>query len=307
MAKVRLTWKDQKLAEDGVRIFRDTAPIDPQALPAPLASVPVGRGVFEDKTAPAGVQQHYYVAPFVNDEVGEGVARAVTPAEELPRFLYATQQIQRGYNNDGATLTLTVPDCKAGDLLVIFGARRDAWVSTPPGWTLGPVPADSDNPSVVQWTFAMWKIADGSEPGTQVTLQQASNVQLMASIAVIRHDSEPIQVTPLGTSRINGSPISAPFTFTNTNKPALVMVCTSWAYQTSSSECYIEGFPSRMIPMCRPTRWYITEPNARQMRFFAWFVEAAANEVYDSGTAGWSWSGATSSDRRSDIYLAIHV
>ncbi len=306
MAKVRLTWKDRELAEDGVQIFRDPAPIDPQALPAPLASVPAGRGVFEDQTAPAGVQQHYYVAPFVNEEVGEGVARAVTPEEELPRFLYATQQIQLGYNGDGATLTLTVPDCKAGDLLVIFGARRDAWVSTPPGWTLGPEPADADN-GFQQWTFALWKIADGSESGAQVTLQQASNVRLMASIAVIRHDSKPLQVTPLGASRIKGPLRAAAFTFTNTNKPALVMVCTSWIYQTTSGESYVEGFPSRMIPMCRPTRWPIEEPNARQMRYFAWFVEAAANEACNFETAGWNVSLEEPEDRRSDVILAIHV
>lgn len=304
MAKVRLTWKDRKLVEDGVNIYRGTAPIDPGALPAPLASVPVGREVYEDKTVTAGTTYHYHVAPFDGSEVGAGAADSVAAAEEVPRFLYATQQYTLAVL--GTTLSLELPDCKAGDLLVLFGLRRSDFTSVPAGWTQGPVPANSPNASA-QWTFAMWKIADGSEPGTTVTLVQTSATRLSASVAVIRHDSKPINVTALGTARFTGGPGTNALSFTNTNKPALVMSICSWFYQvTGTSEAFVENFPARMIPMMRPTRCWITEPRTLQMRYMAWFVEAAANEAYSSGT-GWSWSATNADDSRSDIHLAFWV
>ncbi len=304
MAKVRITWKDRKLAEDGVKIYRGTSPIDPQALPSPLASVAVDRGVYEDKTANAGTTYHYHVAPFDSAEVGAGAAANTVVTEEVPRVLYVTQQYTLA--TLGTTLSLDVPDCKAGDLLVLFGLRRSAFTSTPAGWTMGPVPANSPN-AAAQWTFAMWKISNGTEAGTTITLQQTDSTRLSASIAVIRHDSKAISVTSLGTARFTGAPGNNALSFTNTNKPALVMSICSWSYQvTGTSECFIENYPTRMIPMCRPTRWWITEPRALQMRYMAWFIECAANEAYNSGT-GWSWTVSDTNDSRSDIYLAITV
>lgn len=304
MAKVRLTWKDRKLVEDGVNIYRGTAPIDPGALPAPLASVPVGREVYEDKTVTAGTTYHYHVAPFDGSEVGAGAADSVAAAEEVPRFLYATQQISLGYNSDGQTLTIKVPDCRAGDLLVLFGLRRSAFTSTPAGWTVGPVPANAGNSSA-QWTFALWKIADGSEPGTTLTLQQTSNVRMSATIAVIRHDSKPINVTSLGTARFDGESDAQPYSFTNTNKPALVMSIMSWFYQATAGSCSITWSNSRMIPVFRPTEVPIDEPTTRQFRSFAFFVEATANEAFNSGTL--DITGDTTEDSRSDIHLAFWV
>lgn len=305
VAKIRLTWKDNRLSEDGVRIYRSTTPIDPEALPAPLASVPVGQEVYEDKTVTAETTYHYYVAPFDGPEIGAGSASSVVATEDVPRFLYATQQISLGYDNDGQTLTIRVPDCRAGDLLVLFGLRRSAFTSTPADWAVGPTPANAQNASIPQWTFALWKIADGSEPGTILTLQQTNNVRMSATIAVIRHDSRPINVTPLGTARFDGVPDAQPYSFTNIDKPALVMSILSWTFQTTSGSSNFIWNNTRMIPVFRPTVVPINEPTTRQYRSFAFFVKAAANEVFNSGVMDFGTDNET--DSRSDIHLAFWV
>lgn len=303
MAKIRLTWQDKLLLEDGVRIYRSTSPINPASLPAPLASVPVGRGVYEDKTVTAGQQYHYYVAPFSDSTVGSGLAVSVTATEEVPRFLYATQQVGLDASA-GQTLTFPLPDCKAGDLLVIFGLRRSAFTSVPAGWTQGPTPANAGNSSA-QWTFAMWKIATGTEGGTNVTLTQTNVTRLSVSVAVIRHDSKPLNVTALGTARFDGESDAQPYSFTNTNKPALVMSILSWFFQAPSGTTEVVWSNARMIPMMYPAKTPITEPNTKQIRFFAWFVEAAASEAFNSGTL--DITGDATTDSRSDIHLAIWV
>lgn len=305
MAKVRITWNNADAAEDGVKIYRDSVAINPAALPAPIATLPAGREIYEDGQASPGTQ-HYYVAPFLDATVGDGAAQSIVAVEELPRFLYAKQQDGTTVTN-GTTLPVTLPDCKAGDLLVLYGMRRSAFTSTPAGWTVGPAPANPlAGAGLQQWTFVLWKIADGSEPGTVVNLVQTSAGRLNAGVAVFRHPKGPITVTSLGAVRQpTGNPSAQPISYTNGAAPALVLSITSWGYAATSGYCEFNASNvARFAPALPYSNVPFDEPTQGQLRFALLLSEAAANEAVSSAI---TMNGENATDTRSDIHLALTV
>lgn len=300
MAKVRLTWKDRKLVEDGVNIYRGTAPIDPGALPAPLASVPVGREVYEDKTVTAGTTYHYHVAPFDGSEVGTGAADSVAAVEELPRLLYHTEP--RGTDATQTSISDKVPQCRAGDLLVAVGFRRSAFTSTPAGWTNAGAPP---NGSFDQWSFAFWKIADGSESGQTLTFTQTSAGRLGLMILVFRHDSKAIVVSsPAQQRAATGSVDATPLTVTNVAAPALLLVTYSWVYQISDDSLQRQHTWSNRAWAPFLPEWYSNHPRLGQQRFNTFLTEATANEAV---SISFTSTVQNASDSRSSVWLAIRT
>lgn len=72
---VTLTWTDTNTQEEGQRVYRDIATMDPANLPTALASLDPDVVTYEDTTAAAGTTYYYRVSAFsgaterVSDEV----------------------------------------------------------------------------------------------------------------------------------------------------------------------------------------------------------------------------------------------
>lgn len=60
----RIAWTNNSSGHDGTRIFRDTAPMDPQALPAPLATVAAGTTEYIDSETLADGTYYYRVQDY---------------------------------------------------------------------------------------------------------------------------------------------------------------------------------------------------------------------------------------------------
>lgn len=298
MAKIRLIWEDWVLEEDGVRIFRSTSPIDPNNLPEPLAEVPVGRGVYEDKTVVSGVTYHYFIVPFAGASLAEGVTRQATAQEELPRFLYSTDALQ----NDGTTASVTqkIPDCRTGDLIVAVGYRRLPVTSVTTGFTDAGAPP---NGSYDQWTFAYWKTATGGESGTDFTLTCSGAGRMGLMIMIFRHDSQPIVCSTLALQRApTGSPSGTPLAVTNGPKAALLLVAYSWVYATSAdTSAQWQRDWSRGFPPFFP-EWWAGNPRLLAQRYNSFLTEAAAGENVSITFTG---NNTNATDSRSSIWLSI--
>lgn len=61
---IRLTWEDINPGEDGFRVYRSTATMDPQALPAPIATLAPDVFEFEDITVSEETEYFYRVSAF---------------------------------------------------------------------------------------------------------------------------------------------------------------------------------------------------------------------------------------------------
>lgn len=66
---VRLTWVDNNVDETGHQIYRSTSPMDPAALPAPIATLAADVTTYDDTTAPADTDCYYRVAAVRNGEL----------------------------------------------------------------------------------------------------------------------------------------------------------------------------------------------------------------------------------------------
>lgn len=62
---VRLTWEETNLNEDGHRIYRSTSPMDPESLPAALATVGANVTQYDDVTAADSTTYYYRVSAYI--------------------------------------------------------------------------------------------------------------------------------------------------------------------------------------------------------------------------------------------------
>lgn len=70
MPTLRLTWRDRNSGaaeEEGFRLYRGTAPLDLDDLPAPLATLPPGTEQYDDETVAPATTYHYAVSAFRGD------------------------------------------------------------------------------------------------------------------------------------------------------------------------------------------------------------------------------------------------
>src|SRR5690554_3854021 len=89
--KVTLTWDDFNYGVQGFNIYRDTQPIDENALPAPLASLGPDAREYEDDTVVDGATYYYRVSALV-----DGVEK-LAPEQEVT----VTQQVIIAFTDVG--------------------------------------------------------------------------------------------------------------------------------------------------------------------------------------------------------------
>lgn len=115
---VRLTWGDTNSIEEGHRVYRSTSPIDPHALPAPLATLPAGSTEYVDSTAAPSTTYYYRVSAFLLTL--EQVATEVTVTTGAPaaktKIMLSLDVLDRGLDNN---LLLSGDAQSGGDLLII--------------------------------------------------------------------------------------------------------------------------------------------------------------------------------------------
>lgn len=70
---VRLTWVDNNADETGHQIYRSLTPMDPAALPTPIATVAANITTYEDTDAPADTDCYYRVAAMRDGELAVSV------------------------------------------------------------------------------------------------------------------------------------------------------------------------------------------------------------------------------------------
>lgn len=65
---IQLTWTDTNYGESEHRVYRDTSPIDTEALPSPIASLGSDTESYEDTSASAGTTYYYIVSAVCDGE-----------------------------------------------------------------------------------------------------------------------------------------------------------------------------------------------------------------------------------------------
>jgi len=116
---VFLTWADPNSIEEGHRIYRSEAPIDPNALPAPLAELGPDATGYLDSTVAPSTTYYYRVTAFLGTI--EKVALEVevtTGATPTPRakVMQSVDELDAGLDNN----ILLSGDAQSGtDLLLI--------------------------------------------------------------------------------------------------------------------------------------------------------------------------------------------
>ncbi|MDC8804204.1 hypothetical protein PRZ61_12205 [Halomonas pacifica] len=80
MPTVRIAWTDPNADEEGHYVYRDTAPLDLEALPAPLASLGPDVTTYDDTTAASATTYYYAVAAYKGSFVAPVDAGSITTA-----------------------------------------------------------------------------------------------------------------------------------------------------------------------------------------------------------------------------------
>lgn len=115
---VRLTWGDTNSIEEGHRVYRSTSPIDPHALPAPLATLPAGSTEYVDSTAAPSTTYYYRVSAFLltHEQVATEVTVTTGAAVAKTKVMLSLDVLDRGLDNN---LLLSGDAQSGGDLLII--------------------------------------------------------------------------------------------------------------------------------------------------------------------------------------------
>jgi hypothetical protein len=79
-----LTWSFDGASGDGFNIYRDTSPMDPNALPTPLATVSLSERDYEDTTVTDGETYFYRVSVFLTVPAVENVSSEIEHLAALP-------------------------------------------------------------------------------------------------------------------------------------------------------------------------------------------------------------------------------
>lgn len=158
MKTVRLSWVDLNSGasqEDEFRIYRSTAPIDPDNLPAPLATLPPDTEVYDDGDAADGTNYYYAVGAlkdggealsFIEITVGE-----VAPFEIVYFEMFDSHEFE-------------VPEiAQSGDIAFVFvGAGAGVTDPSPAGWNILSWHTNGRTEGGV-----IWKVLNGTE-GTEI-------------------------------------------------------------------------------------------------------------------------------------------
>jgi hypothetical protein len=115
---VRLTWRDLNYGETEHRVYRSTSTIDPQNLPAPLATLGAGVELYDDYTAVNGTTYYYRVGALVNGTEYVSQETVITPTSIwLPQyemfnsgelgFVYDVSEVSTLWQDSAGTVPVT--------------------------------------------------------------------------------------------------------------------------------------------------------------------------------------------------------
>lgn len=99
---IKLNWTDTNSIEDGHRIYRSSSPMDPEALPAPLAEVGPGVTEYVDETALPNTTYYYRVAAFLAglQQVGAEIQVTNGNAPGRAKLMLSVDELEVGLNNN---------------------------------------------------------------------------------------------------------------------------------------------------------------------------------------------------------------
>lgn len=146
MPAIRLNWEEANSNEDGHRIYRSDNPMDPNALPTPLATVAADVTTYDDDTVVTGNTYYYRVSAYagsterVSDELEaeasdigyEDVVLADNPKWYWPMTGGGTSELVAGNNLtfSGGVLAGQGALRPAGDSIYCDGVNDRAYSST---------------------------------------------------------------------------------------------------------------------------------------------------------------------------------
>lgn len=297
MPKNRLVWSPPNAADGGWQtIYKDTAEIDPDNPPGPLDVLPLQASGYDDYSVLEGVTYHYAIGVTVGGREVIGESFAITAQEPPPRFVNASGILG---SNPVTSLTAQIPRPREGDVLVAYGFRR-APVATPAGWTDVGAPPDRTS-GTQQWAYCFWKVSDGTEREVTVAYDPEVTEPMGLSVFVVRHDTQPINVVPLGRfrqpdGRINATALGN----TAASTRGLVAVCFDWSATNTSGNSWVRKNT--------PDAWPATVTWTRVgysggLQCAAFLVDAQADqEIRIPFTASYSYTVS-----RSEIWLAFTI
>lgn len=86
--RIRLTWEDNNSGESGHRVYRSSSPMDPEALPEPLAELPPNATEYVDEDVEENLNYYYRVSVFSEfaEKVSSEIQKAVSFAPDIGAY-----------------------------------------------------------------------------------------------------------------------------------------------------------------------------------------------------------------------------
>lgn len=100
---VLLTWSEGNADEVGHRVYRDTATMDPAALPAPLADLGANVTEYQDASVADGTTYYYRVSAYTSTEEVVSAETTVTTPTNVVTLDFETDTWQQYMTGDWAT------------------------------------------------------------------------------------------------------------------------------------------------------------------------------------------------------------
>lgn len=175
-----------------------------------------------------------------------------------------------------SAITLTLPEgIEAGDALVIFGLRRGA-LNSLAGWTEAPAPPLV---SYEQWTYAYYRVADGTEGGQTVTISYSSGSnRLYAGLLVVKHPlGGAVAITHVASLREATGEQSLLTVPDNANSAALTAIFMSRAFLAASGDTYLRVDNSTIAPNYfsrHQTPYFLSRNEGSGMRVNTYLAES---------------------------------
>jgi hypothetical protein len=162
---VTLNWTDTNSNEDGHRVYRSTATIDPAALPTPIADLGGNVTTYTDGDVTEGETYYYRVSAYrgASENVSEELVLTALP--EADAYVASVGAYSNAPASVETRLLQVPPEAGVGDLLVAFVGMdygSTDHLFTPPGWTLEVSNRDAGQIGVFT------KVAEGSDLGGAV-------------------------------------------------------------------------------------------------------------------------------------------
>lgn len=136
---VTLNWTDTNSNEDGHRVYRSTATIDPAALPTPLADLGADVATYTDGDVTEGETYYYRVSAYrgTSENVSEELIIEALP--EADAYVASVGAVSYDPAETSSRVVQVPPEAGVGDLLILccyvdfdFSSTE---IATPTGWT----------------------------------------------------------------------------------------------------------------------------------------------------------------------------